>query len=123
MAEAKAILRYVRMSPRKTRPVVDMIRGCAVNDALAMLRFTPRAAAKVVQKVLLSAVANGQQAGKEIGDAETLRVSQACVDNGPTLKRFQPRAQGRAFSIHKRTSHITIAVAPLEAKAKKKGKE
>jgi len=76
----------------------------------------------VVQKVLLSAVANGQQVGKEIGDADTLRVSRACVDNGPTLKRFQPRAQGRAFSIHKRTSHITIVVAPIDAKAKKKAK-
>jgi len=122
MAEAKAILRYVRMSPRKTRPVVDLIRGCAVTDALALLKFTPRAAAQVVQKVLLSAVANGQQVGKEIGDADTLRVSRACVDNGPTLKRFQPRAQGRAFSIHKRTSHITIVVAPIDAKAKKKAK-
>jgi large subunit ribosomal protein L22 len=122
MAEAKAILRYVRMSPRKTRPVVDLIRGCPVSDALALLKFTPRAAALVVQKVLLSAVANGQQAGKEIGDMDTLRVSRAHVDNGPTLKRFQPRAQGRAFSIHKRTSHITIAVAPIEAKAKKKAK-
>ena len=122
MAEAKSILRYVRISPRKTRPVVDLIRGCPVSDALALLKFTPRAAARVVQKVLLSAVANGQQAGKEIGDVDTLRVSRASVDGGPTLKRFQPRAQGRAFSIHKRTSHITIAVAPLEAKAKKKAK-
>ena len=120
MAEAKSILRYVRISPRKTRPVVDLIRGCPVSDALALLKFTPRAAARVVQKVLLSAVANGQQAGKEIGDVDTLRVSRASVDGGPTLKRFQPRAQGRAFSIHKRTSHITIAVAPLHAKAKKK---
>ena len=123
MAEAKAILRYVRMSPRKTRPVVDLIRGCAVTDALALLKFTPRAAAQVVQKVLLSAVANGQHAGKEIGEEDTLRVSRACVDNGPTLKRFQPRAQGRAFSIHKRTSHITIVVAPIDAKTKKKAKE
>jgi large subunit ribosomal protein L22 len=90
-----------------------------VNDALAVLKFTPRAAARVVQKVLLSAVANGQQAGKEIGDQETLRVSRAYVDVGPTLKRFQPRAQGRAFSIHKRMCHITIAVAPVEAKTNK----
>lgn len=123
MAEASATLRYVRMSPRKARPVVDLIRGCPVSDALALLKFTPRAAARVVQKVLLSAVANGQQAGKEIGDVDELRVSQAYVDVGPTLKRFQPRAQGRAFSIHKRMSHITIAVAPVEAKAKKKPKD
>ena len=123
MAEVSATLRYVRLSPRKARPVVDLIRGCPVNDALALLKFTPRAAARVVQKVLLSAVANGQQAGKEIGDADDLRVSKAYVDVGPTLKRFQPRAQGRAFSIHKRMSHITIAVAPVEAKAKKKPKD
>lgn len=123
MAEAHATLRYVRVAPRKARPVVDLIRGCPVNDALALLKFTPRAAARVVQKVLLSAVANGQQAGKEIGDADELRVSRAYVDVGPTLKRFQPRAQGRAFSIHKRMSHITIAVAPLEAKASKKPKD
>ncbi len=122
MAEARATLRYVRMSPRKTRPVVDLIRGCPVSDALALLRFTPRAAAKVVQKVLLSAVANGQQPGKELGDAGSLRVSRAWVDVGPTLKRFQPRAQGRAFAIHKRTSHITIAVAPVEAKGNTKAK-
>jgi large subunit ribosomal protein L22 len=94
-----------------------------VNDALALLKFTPRAAARVVQKVLLSAVANGQQAGKEIGDVNDLRVSQAYVDVGPTLKRFQPRAQGRAFSIHKRMSHITIAVASIEAKAPTKPKD
>jgi len=87
-----------------------------------MLKFTPRVAAKMVEKVLMSAVANAQQAGKEIGEVDTLRVSRAFVDCGPTLKRFQPRAQGRAFSIHKRTSHITIAVAPIEARAKTKVK-
>jgi large subunit ribosomal protein L22 len=123
MTEASATLRYVRVAPRKARPVVDLIRGCPVSDALALLKFTPRAAARVVQKVLLSAVANGQQAGKEIGDANELRVSQAYVDVGPTLKRFQPRAQGRAFSIHKRMSHITIAVASIEAKATKKPRD
>lgn len=123
MAEASATLRYVRMSPRKARPVIDLIRGCDVNDALAILKFTPRAAARVVEKVLRSAVANGQQAGKEIGGVDDLRVSQAYVDVGPTLKRFQPRAQGRAFSIHKRMSHITIAVAPVEARARKKAKD
>jgi len=123
MAEAHATLRYVRVAPRKARPVVDLIRGCPVPDALALLRFTPRAAARVVQKVLLSAVANGQQAGKEIGDADELRVSRAYVDGGPMLKRSQPRAQGRAFSIHKRMSHITIAVAPLKAQAKTTGKQ
>ena len=93
-----------------------------MNHALALLKFTPRVAAKMVEKVLMSAIANAQQAGKEIGDVDTLRVSRAVVDGGPTLKRFQPRAQGRAFSIHKRTSHITIAVAPIEARAKTKAK-
>ncbi len=120
MAEARATLRYVRVAPRKARPVVDLIRGCPVTDALALLTFTPRAAARVVRKVLLSAVANG--AGKELGDADELRVSRAYVDVGPTLKRFQPRAQGRAFSIHKRMSHITVVVASVTATAKTKGK-
>jgi large subunit ribosomal protein L22 len=110
------------MSPRKTRVVVDLIRGCPVDQALATLKFTPRAAAKAVEKVLRSALANAQQAGKELGDEETLQVSRAFVDTGPTLKRFQPRAQGRAFSIHKRMSHITIAVAPIESKVKMKAK-
>jgi large subunit ribosomal protein L22 len=107
------------MAPRKTRVLVDLIRGRTVPDALATLKFTPRAAARVVEKVLLSAVANAQQGGKDLGDAEALRVSRAVVDNGPTIKRFQPRAQGRAFSIHKRMSHITVAVTPIEVKLKK----
>ena len=118
-AEAVARLRFVRMAPRKTRVLVDLIRGRAVPDALATLKFTPRAAARVVEKVLLSAVANAQQGGKDLGDAEGLRVSRAVVDNGPTIKRFQPRAQGRAFSIHKRMSHITVAVTPIEIKPQK----
>lgn len=109
MAEARAVLRYVRVTPRKARAVVDLIRGQQVARALAMLRYTPRAAAQVVEKVLRSAVANAEQ--KEIGDAETLTVSKAFVDGGPTLKRFQARAMGRAGAIHKRTSHITVIVA------------
>ncbi|TLY36729.1 MAG: 50S ribosomal protein L22 [Nitrospirae bacterium] len=120
MPEAMAKLRYVRMSPRKTRVVVDLIRGCAVNEALARLKFTPRAGARVVEKLLMSAVANAQQGGKELGDADELRVSRAFVDCGPTMKRFQPRAQGRAFTIHKRMSHITVAVSPLETKVRGK---
>ena len=118
-AEAVAKLRFVRMAPRKTRVFVDLIRGRGVPDALATLKFTPRAAARVVEKVLMSAVANAQQGGKDLGDVETLKVSRAFVDNGPTIKRFQPRAQGRAFSIHKRMSHITVAVTPIEVKLKK----
>lgn len=120
MAEAIARLRFTRTAPRKARDVVNLIRGCLVNEALARLRFTPRASARVVEKVLRSAVANAQQPGKELGDADTLRISRAFVDGGPILKRFQPRAQGRAFSIHKRMSHITIAVEPIEVKLKRR---
>jgi large subunit ribosomal protein L22 len=119
MAEAVARLRYLRMAPRKTRVMVDAIRGRSVPEALATLQFTPRAAARVIEKVLRSAVANAQQGTKDLGDADNLRISRAFVDNAPTLKRFHPRAQGRAFSIHKRMSHITIAVTPIEIKPKK----
>lgn len=112
MAEARAILRYVRISPRKARVIVDMIRGQPASKALAMLRYTPRAAAKVVEKVLRSAIANAEQ--HELGDSERLWIAKAYVDNGPMYKRFRPCAMGRAHPIHKRTSHITIVVAPRE---------
>lgn len=117
MAEAKAILRFVRVAPRKARPVIDMIRGQQVSQALSMLKFTPRAAAKVVEKVLRSAVANAEQ--KELGDSDTMRVSRAYVDCGPTFKRFHARAMGRAASIHKRTSHITVVVEAPDAIGRK----
>lgn len=113
MAEAKAILRFVRVAPRKARVVVDLIRGQQVPKALAMLRHTPRNAAKVVEKVLRSAVANAEQ--KEMGDSDSMWVSKAYVDCGPTYKRFRARSMGRANSIHKRTSHITIVVAAPQA--------
>ncbi len=108
MAEAKAVLRFVRVAPRKARAIVDLIRGQQVPQALAVLKYTPRAAAKVVEKVLRSAVANAEQ--KEIGDSESMWVSKAYVDCGPTYKRFRARSMGRANSIHKRTSHITVVV-------------
>ena len=108
MPEAKAVLRFVRVTPRKARAVVDLIRGQQVPHALAVLKYTPRAAAKVVEKVLRSAVANAEQ--KELGDSESMRVSKAYVDCGPTYKRFRARSMGRANSIHKRTSHITVIV-------------
>jgi large subunit ribosomal protein L22 len=108
MPEAKAILRFVRVPPRKARAVVDLIRGQQVPHALAVLKYTPRAAAKVVEKLLRSAVANAEQ--KELGDAESMRVAKAYVDCGPTYKRFRARSMGRANAIHKRTSHITIIV-------------
>lgn len=117
MAEAKAILRFVRIAPRKARAVTDLIRGRQVSQALTVLKYTPRAAAKVVEKLLRSAVANAEQ--KELGDSENLWVSRAYVDGGPTLKRFRARSMGRANSIHKRTSHITVVVsAPTEASRK-----
>ncbi len=108
MAEARAVLRFVRVAPRKARPVVDMIRGQQVPLALAMLKHVPRYAARVIEKVLRSAVANAEQ--KELGDSESLRVSKAFVDGGPIYKRFRARSMGRANAIQKRTSHITVVV-------------
>ena len=110
MSEAKAILRYVRIAPRKARLVVDMVRGRNAAEALVLLRYTPRSAAKVVEQLLQSAVANAAQ--KDLGDAENLLVTRAFVDGGPVFKRFRARSMGRANPIKKRTSHITIAVAP-----------
>ena len=112
MVEAKAVLRFVRMTPRKMRMVIDLIRGRDVTEALTLLKYLPRAAAAVIEKLLQSAVANAGQ--RDLGDPESLRIVRAYVDGGPTLKRFQPRAQGRASPIHKRTSHVTIVVAPIE---------
>ena len=113
MTEAHAILRFVRVAPRKAKPVVDMIRGQQVPMALAMLKHTPRHAARVIEKILRSAVANAEQ--KEMGDSEEMWVSSAVVDCGPIHKRFRARSMGRANSIHKRTSHITIVVASPDA--------
>lgn len=102
------------MSPRKARLVVDLIRGRKVGEALNLLKFTRRRAAKIVEKVLKSALANATQ--KEIGDVDDLRVSKAYVDGGPIEKRIQPTAMGRAWTIHKRMSHITIVLsAPVES--------
>lgn len=117
MSEAKAILRFVRVPPRKARAVVEVIRGKQVPQALSLLKYTPRAAAKVVEKVLRSAVANAEQ--KEMGDREMMWVSSAYVDGGPTYKRSRSRSMGRANAIHKRTSHITIVVAAPEAAPRK----
>ncbi len=112
MSEAKAVLRFVRMAPRKVRMVVDLIRGRDVPDALSILKYVPRSAAKVVDQLLRSSVANAGQ--KELGGPESLRIVRAYVDGGPTLKRFRARSMGKANSIKKRTSHITIVVAPSE---------
>jgi len=110
--EAKAIARYVRVSPRKARLVVDLIRGKSISDAQAILKFSPRAAAETVEKVLNSAVANAER--NLHVRSEQLFVGATFVDEGPTLKRVQPRAHGRAFRINKRTSHITVVVKQRE---------
>lgn len=107
--EVKASARYVRIAPRKVRIVVDLIRGKAVGDALAILRNTPKAASPLVEKVLKSAVANAEH-NYEI-NPENLFVTKVFVDQGPTLKRFKPRARGMANRILKKTSHITLMVA------------
>ena len=99
------------MAPRKARLVVDMVRGRNAAEALAILKFTPRSAARVVEQLLNSAVANAGQ--KELGEPESLKISKAFVDGGPVLKRFQARAMGRGAPIKKRTSHITIVVSPV----------
>ena len=104
----RAQARYVRTAPRKARLVVDHIRGKSVEEARAILAHTPRAAAEPILKVLESAVANAEHNHELL--PEELRVEQVFVDEGPTLKRFQPRAQGRATRIRKRTSHITIRI-------------
>jgi large subunit ribosomal protein L22 len=105
---AFASARFVRITPMKARRVVDMVRGMAVDDALALLQFAPQAASETVYKVLESAVANAE--GTESLERSTLVVSKAMVDEGPTMKRWRPRAQGRASRINKRTSHITLVV-------------
>ena len=110
MAEAKALLRYAKLSPQKARLVVDLIRGKKAGEALTILKFTLKRPARIVSKVLRSAVANAEQ--KDLGDVDALRVSRAFVDGGPVQKRFQARAMGRGAPIKKRTSHITIVVSP-----------
>ena len=119
---ALAQARYVRMTPMKCRRVLDVVRGMPVQAALDILRFQPQAASEPVGKVIASAVANAEN--NQQLDPRTLFVSQAYVDEGPTLKRFRPRAQGRAYRIRKRTSHITVVVqarpegtAPVAKKA------
>jgi large subunit ribosomal protein L22 len=113
--EALATARYVRMSPTKVRRVVDLIRGLDAEQAITVLKFAPQAASEPVGKVVASAVANAEH-NKQL-DPSTLRVSQAYVDEGPTLKRFRPRAQGRAYRIRKRTSHITVVVESVQSQA------
>ena len=114
-AGTSATARHVRMAPMKTRRVVDLIRGLPANEALIVLRFTPQAASEPVYKVLASAIANAEH--NDGLKADTLWVTTAYVDEGPTMKRFRPRAQGRAYRIRKRTSHITVEVVSLPQRA------
>jgi large subunit ribosomal protein L22 len=107
--QTTAKARFVRLSARKARLVLDQIRGKPVGEALATLQYTPRAAARLIEKVLRSAVANAEH-NHQVRNLDTLRVVTAVADGGPSLKRVQPRAMGRAFFIKHRTSHLIIGV-------------
>ncbi|MEG0072999.1 MAG: 50S ribosomal protein L22 [Clostridia bacterium] len=107
--EARAELKFARISARKVKIVIDLIRGKSVTEAMAILKYTNKAAAPLVEKLLKSAAANATNNNKM--DATKLVVAEAYANQGPTMKRIMPRAQGRAFKIQKRTSHITIVVA------------
>jgi large subunit ribosomal protein L22 len=109
--EAKATVKHVRISPPKARRVIDLVRGRQVEEARRILRFSPLGAARTVEKALDSAVANAEQQPGVV--AQNLMVDRAWVDEGPTLKRWRPRAYGRATRIKKRTSHITLVVRSL----------
>jgi large subunit ribosomal protein L22 len=119
-----AIARHVRVTPLKARRVVDIVRGKNADEAVAILRFAPQAAAEPVRKTLQSAIANAVEGARRSStrlDESDLVVSEIFVDEGPTLKRFRPRAQGRAGRILKRTSHITVVVSVPEKAASKGG--
>src|SRR5215471_6102455 len=105
---ARAIARHVRVSPNKARRVVNLVRGLPATEALTVLKFAPQAASEPVYKVVASAIANAEN--NERLDPDSLLISEAYVDEGPTLRRFRPRAQGRAYRIRKRSCHITVAV-------------
>ena len=107
--EAKAVAKYIRISPRKAAQVADLVRGKSVGEAYAILKFTPNKGAAIIERVLKSAVANAEHNYNM--DVDKLYVSTIFVDQGPSLKRFKPRAMGRADGIMKRTSHITVMVS------------
>jgi len=106
--EAKAVGKYIRISPQKARLVADVVRGMGVDKAITTLRFMPKKGAAIIQKVIESAVANATQ--DDQADVDNLFVKKILIDGGPTLKRIRPRAQGRATRIIKRTSHITVVL-------------
>ena len=120
VTEARAVARHVRVTPQKARRVIDLIRGKQATDAVSVLKFAPQGAAEPILKVLESAIANARfkaDAADVRFDERDLIIASAFIDEGPTMKRFRPRAQGRAGRINKRTSHITVVVAPKPAKA------
>ena len=131
MVESIARVRHIRVTPQKARRVVNLIRGKQAQEALAILKFAPQGASEPVYKLVASAIANARvkaDASNTYLDEQDLYVAQAFVDEGTTLKRFQPRAQGRAFQILKRTSHITVVLATPDqvagqAKAAEEGKK
>jgi large subunit ribosomal protein L22 len=104
--ESRAVMKYVRITPRKVRRVVDLIKGKKAGEAMTALKFMPYRGAKFVEKLLKSAMANAEQ--KNAADAEEMRIKKAVVDQGPSMKRMEPRSMGKANTIKKRTSHITI---------------
>lgn len=116
--KTKAVSKYNRISARKTRLVADMVRGQKVSTAFSILQFTPKKAARLVEKTLKSAVANAENNHKM--DKKDLVISSILVDEGPTLKRFRPRARGMASAIKKRTSHVTIVVMEGKKPTKKR---
>jgi large subunit ribosomal protein L22 len=119
MVESIARVRNIRVTPQKARRVVDLVRGKQAEEALAILKFAPQAASEPIAKLVASAMANARVTADKDGvflDDQDLFIASAFVDEGVTLKRFRPRAQGRAFRINKRTSHITVVLAtPDEA--------
>jgi large subunit ribosomal protein L22 len=113
--QARASARYVRVAPRKARRVVDLVRGLPVDEALTTLEFAPYSAAEIVYKVIASAQANAEN---NLGlDPDSLLIAEIYVDEGPTMRRYRPRAHGRAYRINKRTSHITVVVESVTAAA------
>ena len=115
---AKAVLRDIRHTPQKARRVIDLIRGQRVDEALSILKFAPQSAGADLYTLLNSAVANAKQKNPAIRDASELWVVEALVDEGRTMKRFRPRAQGRGFRILKRSSHITVTVSDVKETSK-----
>jgi len=114
--QATAVSRFIRVSPRKARLVADLVRGKSVQDALGILAVTQKKASPILKKAILSAAANAQVVNEDAADVtrEALVISEIRIDEGPTLKRIRPRAQGRAFRINKRTSHIKVTVETLD---------